>query len=132
MSQFHRNLLLSGLAGLLVCLLVMAIATWLVTSETFKSLISLPAVTLLLALVLGGFSVAEIPMMVFTMRRLVVEREGNYSVVIGLNALYVFFAAVYALLMLLITGSVGWGLALCALAPIRLIASQAFVHEPPA
>jgi hypothetical protein len=130
MNEFRRNLLLSGLIGLLTCALVTAVATWLVTSATIKPPLSLPAVTLLLALIFGGFSVAEIPMMVFAMRRLVVEREGNYGVVIGLNALYVFFAAVYAIPVLLITGSVGWGLALCALAPIRLTASQMFVREP--
>jgi hypothetical protein len=64
------------------------------------------------------------------MRRLATERPDNRGVVMGLNALYVFFAAVYGLPVLLLTGSVAWGLALCALGLVRFVASLLFVHEP--
>jgi hypothetical protein len=67
--------------------------------------------------------------MVFTMRRLVAERPDNQGVVMGLNALYVFFAAVYGAPVLLLTGSITWGLTLCALGLVRFIASLVFVHE---
>jgi hypothetical protein len=130
MSKFHRYLLLSGLAGLLACALLSSVAAWLVTNETVKPLLSFPVATLLFALVFGAFSLAEIPMMVFAMRRLLAERRENYGVVLGLNTLYVFFAAVYGVPVLLLTGSIGWGLALCSLALIRFVASFIFVREP--
>jgi hypothetical protein len=84
-------------------------------------------VTLLLVIVLGGFSVAEIPVMIFAMRRLVSEGLENRGVVLALNALYVAFAAVYGVPVLLITGSIGWGLALCSLGLVRFVTSLVFI-----
>lgn len=69
-------------------------------------------------------------MMVFAMHRLVVERQGNYGLVVGLNALYVSFAGVYALPVVLFSGSIGGGLALSALGTVRLAASVFRVKEP--
>lgn len=129
MSHLRRNLVLSGLGGLLACGLVAGISAWLVISGTLEVLLPFPMVTLLLVLIFGGFSVAEIPIMVFAMRRLLVERQGNYGFVLGLNALFVFFAAIYGAPVLLVTGSLGWGLALCCLGIIRLIASLLLVQE---
>jgi ABC-type glycerol-3-phosphate transport system permease component len=101
-----------------------------VVSGTLEPPLPYLAVTLLVVVVFGAFSVAEIPMMIFAMRRLAIEREENRGVVLGLNALYVFFAAVYGVPVLLLTGSVGWGLTLCGLGLVRFAASLAFVHEP--
>jgi hypothetical protein len=123
-------LLLSGLAGLLACALLAAGCAWLVSSASFHVLVPFPNVALLVALVLGSFSLAEIPMMVFLMRRLLAERKGNLGVVVGLNALYIFFAAVYGAPVLLLTGSLGWGLALCSLGLVRLASSLLFVRPP--
>ena len=102
------------------------------SNGTIPVLLPYPSVTLLLALVFGGFSLAEIPVMVFALRRLLIERQGNRGVVLALNALYVFFAAVYGLPVLLLTGSLGWGLALCGLGAVRLASSLLFLREPPA
>jgi hypothetical protein len=82
-----------------------------------------------MVIVFGGFSIAEIPMMIFAMRQLAAERLENRGVVLGLNALYVFFAAVYGVPVLLLTGNIGWGLALCGLGLVRFVTSLAFVHE---
>jgi hypothetical protein len=130
MSPFRRNLLLSGLGGLFVCGFLTVIAIWLVASGVIRPPLTYPLVTLLFAVVFGAFSIAEIPMMVFAMRRLVIERKDNYGVVIGLNAVYVSFAGVYALPAVLFTGSVTWGLVLSALGIIRLVASMLSVREP--
>lgn len=131
-SRFRRNLLLSGLAGLLVAAAPTALAVWLVSSQMFKPPLRHPLVTLICVLVFGGFSLAEIPLMVFTMRRLVAERRKNHGFAIGLNGLYVFFAAVYGIPVMLLTGDLGWGLVLCALSIARLVASLVFVREPEA
>lgn len=132
MSRLRRNLWWTGLAGLIVSLGTAAIGAWLAVSGTIPALLTHPGITLLLVLVFGGFSLAEIPMMVFALRRLLIERRGNRGVVLALNALYVFFAAVYGLPVLLLTGSVGWGLALCGLSAVRLATSLLFLQEPPA
>ena len=130
MSWFRRRLWLSGTGGLLACGLLTAIAMWLVISGTLEPPLPHQAVTLLLVVVFGAFSVAEIPMMIFALRRLAAERTENHGIVLGLNALYVFFAAVYGVPVLLLTGSVGWGLALCGLGLLRFATGLAFVREP--
>lgn len=132
MSLFRRNLLLSGLGGLLACVFIVGVSTWLVAHGIINPPLPFPTVALLTGLVFAGFSLAEIPIMVFGMRRLVIERPDNRRVVLGLNALYVFFAAVYGVPVLLLTGSVGWALALCGLGLLRFATSMILVHEPPA
>jgi hypothetical protein len=135
MDRLRRDLLLTGLAGLLLAALLASTAAWLVTSGTLKPPLSSPIFSWMFAVVFGAFSVLEIPLMVFAMRRLELERrpqpgsagQGNRPAVLGLNALYVLFAAVYALPVMLFTGSLSWGLALCSLAVVRLAASFFFV-----
>jgi hypothetical protein len=127
MSQSRRNLWLSGLSGLLASALVAAASAWLSTSGFVEPMLPYPIFVVLLGLILAAFSLAEIPMMIVTMRRLAVERPENHRVVWGLNAFYVLFAAVYGAPLILLTGSVGWGLALCGLSLIRLAASLVFV-----
>jgi hypothetical protein len=130
MSTFRRSLLASGLGGLLACGLLAALGTWLVTSGTIEVLLPHRLLVLLMGLILGAFSLAEIPMMVFALRRLAVERQGNRGLVIGLNVFYVFFAAVYGLPVLLLTGNLAWGLTLCGFGLLRFITSLIFVREP--
>lgn len=131
MSRLRLLVLLSGSLGLLACALLAGVATQLVARDIIVPLLPFPAVTLLFTLMLAGFSLAEVPIMVYAMRRLLVERQGNHAIVLALNALYVFFAAVYGVPLLLLTGDVGWGLALCSLGILRLVSSLVFVHEPP-
>lgn len=130
MSRFRRNLLFSGLGGMLACGLLLAASMWLVIAGSFRPPLPYEAVTLLIVIVFGAFSLAEIPMMIFAMRRLAIERSENHGVVFGLNALFVFFAAIYGVPVLLLTGSIGWGFALSGLGLVRFVASLAFVHGP--
>ncbi len=129
MTRFRRNLLLAGLGGLFTCALAAILSVWLVMARGYKPPLSYPLVALLLGLIFGGFSLAEIPMMVLIMRRLTIERPNNYSLVWGLNAFYVFFAAVYGATVLLLTGAVVWGMVLCGLGIVRLLASSFLVQE---
>jgi hypothetical protein len=130
MNHFRRLVLGSGLAGLLLAGLLAAACTWLVAGGILNPPLPQPPIVVLLAVMFGALSLAEIPMMVFAMRRLAAERRGNYGFVLGLNALFVFFAAVYAAPVLLLTGSLGWGLALAVLSVLRLAASLLFVQVP--
>jgi hypothetical protein len=129
MSRFDRNLMLAGIGGLLASLLLAVVSTWLVASGVLKPLFPYRLVVMVLVIVLGGFSLAEIPMMIFTMRRLAVEGAQNERVVVGLNSLYVFFAAVYGVPVTLLTGYIGWGLGLCAFSFLRFATSLALVRK---
>ncbi|MEJ2212324.1 MAG: hypothetical protein P8129_25330 [Anaerolineae bacterium] len=128
-SRFRTRLLLSGLAGLLLAGLLAGLTVVLLLASVIEPPFSFLPLTLLLVVILGGFSLAEIPIMVFALRRLAVERRSNYGVVLGLNVLYVSFAVVYGLPVLLLTGDLLWGLGLCALSAVRLASSQLFVRE---
>lgn len=129
-SRFRLHLLLSGLLGLLACAGLAALCLVLAQGKIPPLLSAFPLIVALLALMMGAFSIAEIPLMVFAMRRLALERPSNRWTVLGLNALFVFFASVYAAPLLLLASSPLWGLALAALALVRLGASSLFVHVP--
>jgi hypothetical protein len=130
MNSLHPNLTLSGLTGLFAAALLAAASAWLVADGVIPILLPNPTVILFLGVLFGAVSVAEIPITVFAMRRLLVAGGRNRGLVPGLNALFCFFAAVYGLPVLLLTGSLGWGLALCSLAAARFAASLLFVRDP--
>jgi MFS family permease len=132
MTRFRRRLLLSGFAGLMANAALAALAAWLIGSEIVQAPLLHPLVTVIAAAALGGLSLAEMPMMVLAIRHLAAERPNNQAFALGLNTTFIFFAAVYGVPVLLLTGDLGWGLALCALGLARLAASLLFVHEPPA
>jgi hypothetical protein len=64
------------------------------------------------------FSLAEIPLMVFGMRRMVGSVPGRRLAILT-NAVFTFFAAVYAAPFLLLTGRKGIGVALAGLSLVR-------------
>lgn len=130
MTRFRLNLLLAGLGGLLIGGLLAAISAWLISRGIIRPPLSHPAVTLIAVLIFGGFSLAEIPLMVYAMRRLILERPGNHRIVFGVNALYVFFAAVYSVPVFLLAGNRTWGLIVCSLGLVRLGTSLIFVRNP--
>jgi hypothetical protein len=109
--------------------LLAAAAAWLVGQGTLRAPLPYPILAALFAVILGAFSIAEVPLMVYALRRLLVERRGNRRFVLALNAFYVFFAAVYGAPVLLMTGHLGWGLGLCGLGIVRLATSILFVRE---
>ena len=119
-------LLLSGLAGLIANAVFFSGAA-LVQRTLLPPLFSgwMAAVLLLFCLLL---SVAEIPIMVLALRKLAADPKRKSPVLLALtNALYVFFAAVYASLVVLLTGQVGPGLGLSGLGIVRLASSLILV-----
>ena len=122
--------MLSGFAGLMASAALAALAAWLIVSGLIKAPLPHPLVILLATAVLGSLSLAEIPMMVLAIRHLAAERPNDQALVMGLTALFVSFAAVYGAPVILLTGSLIWGLALCALGIVRLAASLLLVREP--
>ena len=129
MDSFHRRLRLSGLLGLLAAGVVAALSNWLVLAGAVRPPLPYRPVTFLLFALLGGFSLAEIPLMVYALRRLLVERKENVLPVLSLNAVFVFFAAVYGAPLALLSGSWSGSLVLCGLALLRFLASLLFVRK---
>lgn len=72
------------------------------------------------------FSLAEIPVMIFGMRQMGSSASGGRLAVVT-NAAFTFFAAVYAVPFLLLTGRVGIGVALAALSLVRFAGALWFV-----
>jgi len=86
-----------------------------------------PWVVLLLVFFLG-LSVAEMPIMVVALRKLASDpKRSSPTLLAFMNALYVFFAAVYAGMFVLLTGQVWTGAGLSALGFARLVSSLLFV-----
>lgn len=132
MTPFRRRLWLSGLIGLAADGLLAALAAWLVSAQVIRPPLPYPLVIVGLTVVLGVFSLAEVPMMVIAIRHLAAERTARPRFVMILNAIFVFFAAVYGVPVVLVTGGLVWGLVLCALGLVRLAASLIFVRAAPA
>ncbi len=78
------------------------------------------------------FSLAEIPVMIFAMRQMVIASSGAWLAVLT-NAVFTSFAAVYAAPFLLLTGKVGIGVGLAGLGLVRFAGALVFVagHEMP-
>ena len=79
-----------------------------------------------------ALSVVEIPMMVYALRKLGEGRRGTprYALAVT-NAFYVFFAAVYAGIYVLLTGQVVSGGVLSAFGIVRFFSSLFFVRLHP-
>ena len=124
------GLLVSSLVGLAGAGLLTALAAWLVAGQHVRPPFEHPMIVLAFAVVFGAFSLVEVPIMVFALRRLLIERAGNRRAVTGLNGIYVLFAAVYALPVFFFTGSQTWDWLLSALALLRFTTSLIFVRAP--
>jgi len=77
-------------------------------------------------------SFAEIPLMVYGLRKLAADRKGSSRLLCGAtNAFYVFFAAVYAAIVWALTGWWAAGLGLSALGLVRLASSVWWIPDNP-
>lgn len=74
------------------------------------------------------FSLAEIPMMVFGMRRMTRRASGRWLAILT-NAAFTFFAALYAAPLILLTGRVWVGVALAGLGLVRFVSTLWFVPD---
>ena len=113
----NRNLALPGLAGILVALVLYAIASTL--STLIPSLLQgnlFAAIVFALCLAL---SLIEIPMMIFGLRQMGQSATTSRRLVTLTFAFFVMFAGIYAAIFVLLTGQILWGVALVALCFVR-------------
>jgi hypothetical protein len=100
-------------------------AIFLLQRTGLRPLVTGWATWLLLALVLT-FSLGEIPLMLFGMRQMVISNSGKRLAVLT-NIAFTFFAAVYAVPFLLLTGRIGLGIVLAGLCLVRFVCALWFV-----
>lgn len=117
--RLRSQLALSGIVGVAGGAVLMGGALFFLRRTGLAPLVSGLGTWTLLAFLLF-FSLAEIPLMLFGMRHMI-GGGGSSRPVVLTNAVFTFFAAVYAAPFLLLTGRVGIGLALAGLSLVRLV-----------
>jgi hypothetical protein len=127
----RSSVLGTGLLGLGGAVFATALCLFAVSQNWLPLLVSNPYLVWSLFAFLAIFSLAEIPLMIFGIKRMArsVDPRGIY-VALATNVIYVLFGAVYALPFILLTGRLADGLALAALAIVRFISAMVYLpHE---
>lgn len=128
----RTSLVISGLLGLAGAVFLTTVSFLIVTSGWLPILLDSPLITWGLFLLLLFFSLAEIPVMVYSMQRIAASGNPKARYLIWLtNAGYTFFAAVYAAPFILLAGSsppaLAAGALLGALSLVRFISTIIFL-----
>jgi hypothetical protein len=150
MGDLRAKLIASGLLGLGGCVSLAALAAYAITGGMWSGLgwgwlawiaylfpMDAEALasflhrwgwmaTWIAYLFLLTIALAEIPLMIIALRRM--AAEGAAWLLLIVNAVYVFFPAVYGLPLILATGTLPAGLSICALSPLRLVAALLWVR----
>jgi Co/Zn/Cd efflux system component len=117
----------TGLVGLVGAALLTAVCVWAVWEAWIPALLPQSAYSWTLFFFLAFFSLVEIPVMTFGLRRLAAGNNPKARILaLFTNSGYVFFGAVYAAPFILLTGRSGPGLALAALSAARFISTLLF------
>jgi len=101
----RRNLIATGLSGVIGAVLITSVSLFIMLAGWIPALIRQPVYVWALFLFLLVFSLAEIPVMIFGMRRIVdsVNPKAKYAAMLT-NAGYTLFAGVYAAPFILLAG----------------------------
>jgi hypothetical protein len=121
--------LAAGLAGLAGGAALTILAVWAATSNVLPRIVPPGAASWALLGLALLFSLAELPLMVFALRRMAGHVPQRLLVLT--MAVFVFFAAFYAAPFTLLTGLVLPGVALAGLCLVRLACVLIFVPEQP-
>lgn len=127
----RRNLLVTALFGLVVAVLLTGLSVYIMTAGYLPTLVSNLLAVQIIFVFLAVLSVAEIPVMIFTLRQMAKSPnpKAGYAFLIT-NMGYVLFAAVYATAFILLTGQLWFGLGLASLSVVRFITAIQFVQPP--
>ena len=124
----RNNVILSGLIGLVGAVFTTAFCLFAVRQGWVSILVSNQFYAWGLFLFLAIFSVAEIPLMIYGIRRIAQSPDPRAtSVALITNMFYVLFGAVYALPYILLTGRFGSGMVLAAFSIARFISAVVFL-----
>ncbi len=126
----RNRIILTGLIGLVGAVILTALCLLLMGWKTIPVLVTSPIYVWGLWLFLLGFSIAEIPIMIFGIRRIATSANPRAKYVALLaNSGYSFFGAVYAVPFILLTGRLGLGTALATLSFVRFASAIIFLPK---
>lgn len=122
------SITLTGLIGLIGAVILTALCLFIMIRGWIPPLVTHTVYVWALFLFLIFFSIAEIPMMIFSIRRIAASAnpKAKYLVLL-INTGYAFFGAVYAAPFILLTGRLGLGAAMAALSLVRFISAIIFL-----
>ncbi|MBN1991306.1 MAG: hypothetical protein JW953_01275 [Anaerolineae bacterium] len=124
----RASIVLTGLIGLIGAVILTAFCVLVMAQAWIPALLTSPLIVWVLFLFLAVFSVAEIPIMIFGIRRIAASANPRAKYVALLtNTGYNFFAAVYAAPFILLTGNLWAGAALAALSLARFVSALIFL-----
>lgn len=124
----RSNAILTGSLGLMGAIILTASCLFVMAQGWIPALISRPTYVWGLCLFLTFFSVAEIPFMIFGIRRIGASPNPRAKYIAMLtNTGYAFFGAVYAAPFILLTGWSGLGTAMAALSLVRFFTAIIFL-----
>lgn len=119
---------MTGLIGLAGAVILTALCLFLIIWDVIPVLVTSSVFAWGLFLFLLAFSLAEIPVMIFGIRRIAAGPNPRAKyVALLVIAGYVFFAAVYAAPFILLTGWLGLGVVLAALSLARFITALVYL-----
>ena len=130
----RSSVIATGLVGVIGAIFLTAVCLFVVSAELITPPLSRWDYVLMLFLFLLFFSLLEIPVMVFSLRRMVdsINPKAKY-VAMFTNSAYTFFAAVYAVPFILLagdsTGKLVIGVGLSALCFVRFISTVVFLPD---
>lgn len=124
------SIIITGAIGLIAAVMLTAFCLFIMKQAWLPTLVERPVYVWGLFLFLTFFSIAEIPVMIFGIRRIAasVNPKAKYVALLT-NAGYTFFAAVYAAPFILLTGWLGLGIALAALSLVRFISTIIYLPQ---
>jgi hypothetical protein len=124
----RNSVVLTSLIGLIGAVILTALCLYTVTRGLIPTFLTNPTYVWGLFLFLAVFSVAEIPLMIFAIRRIAASTNPKAKFVALLtNIGYTFFAAVYATPFILLTGYLWSGAAMAGLSVARFISAVIFL-----
>lgn len=124
----RSNVILTGSIGLVGAAILTASCLFVMAQGWIPALIGRPAYVWALCLFLAFFSVAEIPFMIFGIRRIAASANPKAKyVAMVTNTGYAFFGAVYAAPFILLTGWLGLGAAMASLSLVRFFTAIIFI-----
>jgi hypothetical protein len=126
----RNSVIITGSIGLAGAIMLTALCLFIMARGWIPALLTNPTYVWGLFLFLAAFSVAEIPMMIFGMRRIAAgtNSKAKYLALLT-NTGYTFFAAVYATPFILLTGYLWAGATMAALSVARFISAIIFLPD---
>jgi len=124
----RRNILITGLIGLVGAVFLTALCLFVMANEWLPVLIDDTSLAWGIFLFLTFFSVAEIPLMVYGIRRIgeSAQASARYIALVA-TAGYCFFGAIYAAPFILLTGGLTLGAVLASLSFARFVSAVVFI-----